>query len=812
MRNRISTHILLILMAVLHLSSCNGKEEVEFQNFLEVTPESLQFDAYGGQEYISIRTGEDWLIRSDSNWAKPSETSGKGTSETVKISLVIEKNTEETSRTANITVRTISGISKNVTVTQEGTEGGLVERRGIASAEDLAAFSEAVNSGESINKFIDNGTVILLDNIDVSSISKWTPAGTAENPLSVNFDGKGYSITGIDWTADASSSGNIGIIGYLKNATVRNLTVGSSGDMMNVTGDNGSINIGGIVGYSENGGIYDCTNNLDIHYSGNSSGSTVCIAGICGRSSGEGLNSCVNNGDISTPSVARAAGLVGYNEAKIEMCENHGTVLAQSSGETGPAWCCSYNRTPSDFISNKGRGNVGNYNEYKDSPESAPSDAYLNAVASPAKEGYELSQADIDVTADSYYDWDEVRSVELASGACYTQYSCRNVPRMVNVLEVDLTDPSVEVTAAYADDCVPNPNGNGNSNNGFNIRETLSQLCTRKRSEGQKILAGINSGFFDSNDGISRGFHIEDRHPVYINNPDVVKALPNHSWAFTVFADGTASCSQKSFSGKVKAGGKEFAWHSMNDTILRHISPAYSINLFDVHYKETPHPRFPSLTNKLADRALYIIAEYTGSPMEVNCGYAEAKILSINDGRSNALATLPYITEPGKIGLAISGADASEIMRLVSVGSVIELRCDIAVDGDASRPVLTQNSSMFHIMKDGKDNTSSIPANNQTITNQDPLTFPVISKDGRKVWLVEVDGRQDWFSLGVKAYEIFRIAEKLGGYNVTRLDGGGSSTMWVYDPSTQKGEVVNSPSDSNGERSCMNYILIREKE
>ena len=35
--------------------------------------------------------------------------------------------------------------------------------------------------------------------------------------------------------------------------------------------------------------------------------------------------------------------------------------------------------------------------------------------------------------------------------------------------------------------------------------------------------------------------------------------------------------------------------------------------------------------------------------------------------------------------------------------------------------------------------------------------------------------------------------------------------MWVYDPTTGKGSVLNSVSDSKGERSCLNYILIKAK-
>ena len=91
------------------------------------------------------------------------------------------------------------------------------------------------------------------------------------------------------------------------------------------------------------------------------------------------------------------------------------------------------------------------------------------------------------------------------------------------------------------------------------------------------------------------------------------------------------------------------------------------------------------------------------------------------------------------------------------------------------------------------------------------MTFPVVSQDGKKVWFVEVDGRQDWYSMGLLAYEMYRIAKKLGGYNVTRFDGGGSSAMWVYDAASGKGKIKNSVSDSKGERSCLNYMLIRVK-
>lgn len=87
----------------------------------------------------------------------------------------------------------------------------------------------------------------------------------------------------------------------------------------------------------------------------------------------------------------------------------------------------------------------------------------------------------------------------------------------------------------------------------------------------------------------------------------------------------------------------------------------------------------------------------------------------------------------------------------------------------------------------------------------------LFAQDGSKIYLVVVDGRQGRYSTGVKAYEVFRIAKKLGGWWSTRMDGGGSAGMWVWNASSASGAIVSKPSDTNGERSCLTYILIREK-
>lgn len=788
--------------------SCGQEGGEVLETALQVAPTSLELDPQGGQEYLTVTSSEDWLLRSDVKWVKAVTASGKASADPVKASITFEANTSGAAREGKLTVKTLSGKTAEVKISQAVLDGP-VSQRGIASAEDLAAFAQAVNDGSSLTPFMVDGVVVLLNDIDASSIKEWTPIGTASNPFSGNFDGKGRAIRNINWTVNAANYPDAGLFGYTKGASILGLNVGDAGNKITVKGNAAGLNAGVIVGNAVGGSLTGCSNYTDLVYEGNPSGAAVCVAGLCGRSSAT-LTSCTNKGNVLSPVICRAAGFVAYNEGKVEECTNYGCILAEKSGEVGPAWACSYNKTPSDFIKNTGKGHVGSYEVYKDNPAGADWDAYLNAVVSPAKEGFDMEQAIIDNTKESYLNWKEVSKKQVASGITFYDCDCLNTPLKVHILEIDLSNPAVEVTTSYANDCVPNPNGNNNSNNGFKIRETLSQLCARKRSEGHNIVAGINTGFFDSNDGISRGFHIEEGEPVYINNPSVVKGLPNHSWGITVFTDGTASVGKKGFKGRLRTANQEFEWCSMNDTIMRHTSASYQINLYDSHYKQYPHPSHTNLTNKLAKNALYVIAEYVDAPMTVNNGYAAAKIISISDGRDQALANPPYITSDKQVGISLSGAKADAFSALVSVGSTVEFRCDLTIEGETTRPIYTQNSSMFHMLKDGVNNLSSLPSNHDPAA-RDPKTFPVVSQDKKTLWLVQVDGRQGWYSCGICPDEMVVLAKKLGGYNMTNVDGGGSSVMWVYDSAAGKGQVVNSVSDSKGERSCLNYMLVKVK-
>ncbi len=334
-------HILASLLAAgMALASC-GQEEPDTPVIeLSVSPTSLTLDPQGGQEFISVTAGDSWLVRSDANWIKMEPSSGKASSEPVRVTVTFEANTGDQERSAVLTVKTLKGPSSQVNVSQAKLEGPLAQR-GISTAEDLVNFAKAVNEGTALSQFMVGGEVVLLNDIDASSIKNWTPAGTEANPFTGTFNGKGKCITNINWTVDASAYPNSGIIGYSKSASVVDLTVGGEGDKVTLTSGADKINAAVIVGYAEGGSISNCVNNVDLLYTGSASGDDVCIAGICGRymaSKGTGVSKCSNRGDVFSPTVCRAAGFVAYNEGPVTGCVNEGCILAEKSGAPGPAW------------------------------------------------------------------------------------------------------------------------------------------------------------------------------------------------------------------------------------------------------------------------------------------------------------------------------------------------------------------------------------------------------------------------------------------------------------------------------------------
>ena len=70
------------------------------------------------------------------------------------------------------------------------------------------------------------------------------------------------------------------------------------------------------------------------------------------------------------------------------------------------------------------------------------------------------------------------------------------------------------------------------------------------------------------------------------------------------------------------------------------------------------------------------------------------------------------------------------------------------------------------------------------------------------IWLITIDGRNPFVSMGMNFAELMRLSRRLGLRSALNLDGGGSTTMWVA------GQVVNHPSDRSGPRKVSEAIVV----
>lgn len=73
------------------------------------------------------------------------------------------------------------------------------------------------------------------------------------------------------------------------------------------------------------------------------------------------------------------------------------------------------------------------------------------------------------------------------------------------------------------------------------------------------------------------------------------------------------------------------------------------------------------------------------------------------------------------------------------------------------------------------------------------------------IFLVEVDGRQRGWSVGMTMDELAEQMVRLGCTDALNLDGGGSATLWVY------GQIMNNPSQGD-ERGMGNALIVVLKE
>ncbi|MBO7068165.1 MAG: hypothetical protein J6W52_05745 [Bacteroidaceae bacterium] len=225
----------------------------------------------------------------------------------------------------------------------------------LGKAADVASFATLVNTGTN------DANAVLTANIDLSeaiSENAWTSIGTNDVPYKGTFDGQGYTISGITYTATGQYNGLFGKLStgaVVKNFTAEGTMTVSTGvtgravALIGVAGDGGvliqNINskmnyinqlagaqVGGILGGALNGNatvVDRCTYSGTLD--GNDAGGSGNYGGIAGYANNNPacyltISNCLFDGELvntaATPGNCTFGGMVGYSNGAVVTIKN----------------------------------------------------------------------------------------------------------------------------------------------------------------------------------------------------------------------------------------------------------------------------------------------------------------------------------------------------------------------------------------------------------------------------------------------------------------------------------------------------------
>ncbi|NUN08953.1 MAG: phosphodiester glycosidase family protein [Ignavibacteriaceae bacterium] len=298
-------------------------------------------------------------------------------------------------------------------------------------------------------------------------------------------------------------------------------------------------------------------------------------------------------------------------------------------------------------------------------------------------------------------------------------------------------------------------------------REKTTSMAGRRTWNGHWAVAAINGDFFDLGTGMPNSLQVERGEALRNERVDYPSA------GFDTL--GNVSISKPVFSAAVKMRDTTITITNIN--VAR---PASGLVLYN---------RFYGNSTGTTNTGTEVIIRIPGgwSVNDTLIGIVD----SVRTGIGNTGIT------PFKAVLSGAGNFASALDRKAVKGDTIK----IIVKHLPSMPRLKEMISGHPLLVVNGAQANLDPAD-PFVTTRHPRTAIGVNSDTSALYLITVDGRQTYFSLGMDLYELADFMMRIGVYQGMNLDGGGSTTMAI------RGGIVNSPSDAGGERTVANALLV----
>jgi hypothetical protein len=328
----------------------------------------------------------------------------------------------------------------------------------------------------------------------------------------------------------------------------------------------------------------------------------------------------------------------------------------------------------------------------------------------------------------------------------------------IHVVEFDLRHPFLQLETVKAGDHLRG-------------KERTSLMAARRDRDRHRIVAAINGDFYDTGNGIP--INLQMRNGEILRQPT----------ARSIFA---LSAAEKPFINFLSLAGslqaKQKSWqtlHGLNrsrnaDELIffnHYFGGGTGTNNFGSEIRIQPLKKFA-----VNDTIQAVVRE-----MRRHAGNA-------------SLDESTYI---------ISGHGAAEtwLIKNISVGDTIKFVWRIP---ETPWRLVEAIGGLPRLLRDGRISIESqAEGGSESFTNtRHPRTAIGFNADTSRFFFVTVDGRQSGYSEGMTLPELANFMSALGCVQALNLDGGGSTTMVV------RGNVVNRPSDPNGERAVANALLL----
>ncbi len=366
--------------------------------------------------------------------------------------------------------------------------------------------------------------------------------------------------------------------------------------------------------------------------------------------------------------------------------------------------------------------------------------------------------------------FDSVSARIVAPGVVHKRIVVNSGPWHVNVLEVDLRRPEISIRAVRANDA-------------FRGRETVRSMVERYNGPGVAV-AAVNADFFNirttgesENNVVVEGQALKG---VKITDSPYDTFDTIHS-QFGVDGRNHPFIERFEFEGRARAAAKR----ALDLDALNFWPDSDALVLYTAAFGDSTPPdslgRHPLSVRLRAigqrgDTLLFRIA--AGPRMHGSVSLGPGAALAAGGKRRSELRAIASRTGTVKIVIHFV-PNRGRLRTLVGgwPGLVVDGK-SIAEHADIIEGTFPRFSRARH-----------------------PRTAVGFSRDSSTLFLITVDGRRESDS-GMSLVELARLMLNLGVYEGMNFDGGGSTTMVV------DRKVVNSPSDSTGERPVGSGLLV----